>query len=156
MELQIIAVGTRLPAWVEQAYLDYAKRLPREFSLTLTQIPVAQRKGNKQTDKLKLLEAQAIQKKIVDGSYTLALDENGQQWNSLQWSQQLDKWLMHYPRVNLVIGGPDGIDSSLLRRAEKKIALGKMTLPHGLVRVVLIEQLYRAWTMLQGHPYHRA
>ena len=156
MDLQIIAVGNKMPNWVDQAYQDYAKRIPREIVITLTQIPVVSRKSNKAIEKLKKSEAQAIQNKITQGSHTLVLDEKGQQWSSLQWSQQLDKWLMYYPKVNLVIGGPDGLDSSFLQKQKQKIALGKMTLPHGLVRVVLIEQLYRAWTLLQGHPYHRA
>ncbi len=156
MELQIIAVGNRMPVWVDQAYQDYAKRLPREIVLTLSQVPVAQRKGNKSIDKLKQLEAQAIEKKIVKGSHTLVLDENGQQWSSQQWSKQLEIWLMSYPRINFVIGGPDGLEPSFLQQANQKIALGKMTMPHGLVRVALIEQLYRAWTLMQGHPYHRA
>lgn len=155
MEIQIITIANKMPAWVDTGYNDYARRLPRDIQLKLTTIPVPSRKGNAAIEKLKKQEADAIRKAIPRDSRTLALDENGRQWSSRDWSDRLKNWLMDSPRVNLVIGGPDGLDTGFAHEANDRISLGKMTLPHGLVRVVLAEQIYRAWSLLKGHPYHR-
>ena len=96
-----------------------------------------------------------MRERLKPGSLTLALDEHGRQWSTREWAQQLSDWQQEQNQVNFIIGGPDGLAPDLLQQADGKIALGKMTMPHGLVRVVLIEQLYRAWSLLQGHPYHR-
>ena len=155
MQIQIIAVGQKMPAWVDQAYQDYAKRLPRQQAVTLTCIATAARKTGHTVERLQQQEADKIREKIKPGSLTIALDEHGRQWTTREWAQQFDDWQQHQTQVNIIIGGPDGLAPDLLQQARYRIALGKMTLPHGLVRVVLIEQLYRAWSLLQGHPYHR-
>jgi len=156
MQLQIIAVGQKMPAWVDQAYQDYAKRLPRQQAVELSLIATARRKSGGSVQQLQQQEAQRIQQKLKPGSRIMALDEHGMQWSTREWASQYRDWLQHYPHVTFMIGGPDGLDSTLLANAHQTIALGKMTLPHGLARVVLIEQIYRAWSVVEGHPYHRS
>ena len=155
MNIQIIAVGQKMPAWVDQAYQDYAKRLPRQQAVSLSQIATASRKSGQGVERLQQQEADKIRAKIKPGSLIIALDEHGRQWSTREWAQHFDDWQQDQAQVNFIIGGPDGLAADLLQQANHKIALGKMTMPHGLVRVVLIEQLYRAWSLLQGHPYHR-
>jgi 23S rRNA (pseudouridine1915-N3)-methyltransferase len=154
MKLQIIAVGQKMPGWVEQASNDYIKRLPTK-QLSLTCIATAQRKSGQTVQRLQQQEAEKIRSKIKPGSLNIALDEHGKQWTTQQWADQYREWLQYHPMVNFIIGGPDGLAPDILTLADKTIALGKMTLPHGLARVVLIEQLYRAWSVVEGHPYHR-
>ena len=155
MQIQIVSVGQKMPAWVDNACADYIKRMPRELPIQITSIPLAHRKNNDASKRPKQQESQQILKKLTPGSFNIALDEHGKQWSSIEWSQQLQHWMFEYPRVNLVIGGPDGLDNDCRVACSQAIALGRMTMPHALVRVVLVEQLYRAWTLLQGHPYHR-
>ncbi|MFT5549044.1 MAG: 23S rRNA (pseudouridine1915-N3)-methyltransferase [Gammaproteobacteria bacterium] len=155
MQIQIVSVGQKMPAWVDTVCADYIKRMPRELPIQITSIPLAHRKNNDVSKRPKQQESQQILKKLVPGSLNIALDEHGKQWSSIEWSQQLEHWMFEYPRVNLVIGGPDGLAEDCRAACAQTIALGRMTMPHALVRVVLVEQLYRAWTLLQGHPYHR-
>ena len=155
MQLQIITVGQKMPAWVESACADYLKRMPHELNIQLTGIALARRKDGKSVEQHKQQEASQIIKKIPRGSFSIALDERGKQWSSSEWSRQLRSWMQEHPRVNLIIGGPDGLADECREACAQTIALGAMTMPHALVRVVLIEQLYRAWTLLKGHPYHR-
>lgn len=155
MKIQIVAVGQKMPRWVDDAYHEYAKRLPRQQAITLSCIATASRYSGQTINRNQTQEAEKIRKKIKQGSLLIALDEKGKQWNTAEWALQYQKWKQHSPQVNFVIGGPDGLLPELLQQANQTIALGKMTLPHGLARVVLIEQLYRAWTVVEGHPYHR-
>jgi 23S rRNA (pseudouridine1915-N3)-methyltransferase len=155
MQVQIIAVGQKMPAWVDLACTDYLRRVPRELNIQLTHVPLAQRKGRVSAVQLRRQEAGLILKKISRGSLSIALDESGKQWSSLEWAEQLQYWMLEYSQVNLIIGGPDGLSEECQQACAQRIALGRMTMPHALVRVVLIEQIYRAWTLLQGHPYHR-
>ncbi len=155
MQLQIIAVGQKIPAWAENACADYLKRMPRELKIGVTSIASAHRKGRGSIEQFKRQEASHIMKKMPRGSFSIALDERGKQWSSKEWSQQLESWMREHPRVNLIIGGPDGLTDECRKACSQTIALGIMTMPHALVRVVLIEQIYRAWTLLNGHPYHR-
>ncbi len=160
MKVQIIAVGQKMPKWVDLAFDEYSKRLPKQQKVLLTTIPIAPRNMNHSVQKLQQIEAQKIEQKLTSsnklaGSLFIALDEHGKQWSTQDWSDQYRQWLNHHPQVNIVIGGPDGISPELLKKANQTIALGRMTLPHGLARVILMEQLYRAWTVIEGHPYHR-
>jgi len=144
-----------MPAWVDNAFDDYARRIPRQQNIRLELVPLASRKSGQIRTQLKQLEAEKICHRIKPGSYSIALDEKGRQWSTSDWVSQYRQWQQHHPQVNFIIGGPDGLDPALLKQVDRSIALGPMTMPHGLVRVVLIEQLYRAWSVLQGHPYHR-
>lgn len=143
-----------MPAWVDQASNDYLKRLPAK-QLNLSCIATAQRKSGHTIARLQQQEAEKIKTKIKTGSLNIALDEHGKQWSTQQWAEQYRDWLLYHPMVNFIIGGPDGLSPEILSMADRTIALGRMTLPHGLARVVLIEQLYRAWSVVEGHPYHR-
>lgn len=148
-------MGQKLPVWAETACADYLKRMPRELRISITSIALAQRKGGRSVEQLKRQEASQIIKKIPSGSFSICLDECGKHWSSHDWSLQLECWMREHPRVNLIIGGPDGLADDCRGACQRAVALGAMTMPHALVRVVLIEQLYRAWTLLNGHPYHR-
>ena len=155
MQIRIIAVGQKMPDWVESACDDYLKRMPREIDIQVCAIPLAQRRVKNSTENYRLQETAQIVKKIVPGSFNITLDEKGKQWSSNEWSQQLEHWMQHYSRVNLVIGGPDGLDEKCRADCQQTISLGRITMPHALARVVLIEQLYRAWSIVNRHPYHR-
>lgn len=155
MRLQIIAVGQKMPEWVDTAYAEYAKRMPGQQAVTLSEIPTASRKSGSSVERCQQQEAEKIEHKIKSGSFTIALDEHGKQWSTVQWAEQYRQWQQYHPQVNFVIGGPDGISPDLLKKTSQTISLGLLTLPHGLARVVLIEQLYRAWSVVEGHPYHR-
>lgn len=156
MKIHLIAVGTRMPAWVETAFADYAARLPRECSLQLTEIAPGQRGKNADIARAKRDEGEKILKAIPRGAYIIALDEHGEALPSTSWSDALKSWMQRGDDVCLLVGGPDGHAPEVLDRAHRKWALSKLTLPHALVRVLVAEQLYRAWSLLSNHPYHRA
>ncbi len=155
MQILLINVAQKLPAWVDQACNDYLKRLPREVSLQLVTIPLPARKSQQSPARQQQRETELILGKLAPGSLNIALDERGEQWSSADWSKNLQLWMFEFPRVNLVIGGPDGLSEACIKACRHRVSLGRMTMPHALVKVVLVEQLYRAWTILQGHPYHR-
>jgi 23S rRNA (pseudouridine1915-N3)-methyltransferase len=155
MQIQLINVAQKLPAWVDAACDDYLKRLPREMTLKIVTVPLAARKAKQSAHKLQQRESALIMDKLTPGSLNLALDERGEQWSSSDWSQNLQRWMFEFPRINLIIGGPDGLSQQCLECCHHRVSMGRMTMPHALVKVVLLEQLYRAWTILQGHPYHR-
>jgi len=155
MQIQIISIGQKMPAWVESGCADYLRRLPREIGVTIVTLPLAPKRSSNSAQRLKEIESRAIMARLTPGSFNIALDEHGNDWGSQKWSQQLQHWMLEYPRVNLIIGGPDGLSRECVQMCQQSVSLGKMTMPHALVRVVLVEQLYRAWTLSQGHPYHR-
>ena len=155
MRINVLAVGTRMPAWVEAGADNYIKRLPRHIDLQFTEIPAAPRTSGSTTAKIMAKEGDALLKAARDADYVIALDERGTHWTSRQLADQLQGWMNDYPRVALLVGGADGLDPRCLEAAQRSWSLSALTLPHPLVRVVLAEQIYRAWTLLQGHPYHR-
>lgn len=156
MKIHLIAVGTRMPDWVQTAYADYAGRMPRECRLELREIALAERGKNADIERLKRDEGEKILKAVPRGATLIALDERGESLGSEQWSQALAQWLQSGQDVCLAVGGPDGHAPEVLAAAARKWALSRLTLPHPLVRVLVAEQLYRAWTILSRHPYHRA
>ena len=156
MQLQIISIARKVPQWVEIACAEYVKRLPHNLAVQWTILPPAKRQTKKASiDRLKQQEAEQIRQKIQPYHYNLALHEKAKQWTSQEWSRQLEYWMQQYPVVNFIIGGADGLSDDMLQTAHQTISLGLMTMPHALVQVILIEQLYRAWSIYQGHPYHR-
>jgi 23S rRNA (pseudouridine1915-N3)-methyltransferase len=155
MRITVLAIGTRMPAWVNDGVSTYQKRLPRHIELTFKELPAAQRGGNSSSEKQKQKEGEQMLKALRDPVYTIALDERGESWSSPELAQQLELWLANHANVALLIGGADGLAESCRQRADHIWSLSSLTLPHALVRVVVAEQLYRAWTLLQGHPYHR-
>ncbi len=154
MKIRLIAVGQRPPEWVTDGFSDYARRLPREMPLDLVVVAPAARR-NAPKERIRELEAQRLLGQVGSRDWVVALDVGGKAWNTLQLAKKLDDWRMQGRDVAFLVGGADGLDPLCLRRADEVLSLSAMTLPHALVRVVLAEQLYRAWTILSGHPYHR-
>ena len=155
MQIQLINVAQKLPAWVEAGCSEYARRIPRELGLAQVTVPLASSKALQSAQRRRQREATQILSKLRPGSLNIALDDRGKDWSSAEWSSQLQRWMTDYSQVNLIIGGPDGLAAECLEACQLRVSLGRMTMPHALVKVVLLEQLYRAWTIYQGHPYHR-
>ena len=155
MRITTFAIGTRMPVWVNEGVANYQKRLPRHIELVFKELPAAQRGGKISPQKQKEKEGEQMLKALREPVYTVALDERGKSWSSTQLAQQLEHWLAQHQHVALLIGGADGLAESVRKRADHVWSLSSLTLPHALVRVVLAEQIYRAWTLTQGHPYHR-
>ena len=155
MHIRVLAVGGRQPAWVNTGFNDYAVRLPRHWRFALKELPAANR-GRRRAGEAKQVEGDAILAELAQAERMVALDERGKQPDSVVLARWLADWQTDGRDVCLVIGGPDGLSKSCLDRAERRWSLSNLTLPHGLVRVLLAEQLYRAWTLQTGHPYHRA
>lgn len=156
MKIHLIAVGTRMPAWIETGFADYAGRMPRECQLRLVEIPVAERGKNADIARLKQAEGEKILKALPRDASVIALDERGELLDSPAWGRELQGWLQSGRDTALLIGGPDGHAPEVLARADRQWSLSRLTLPHALVRVMVAEQLYRAWTLVTNHPYHRA
>lgn len=155
MKVRLLAVGTKMPGWVVEGIDTYRKRLPRDFSLEIEEIALGQRGKNADIAKARAQEAQRIGDKLRGDEYIVALEVKGKPWSTEQLAQEADAWRMSGRDVVLLVGGPDGLDPALSARADKAWSLSPLTLPHPLVRILLAEQLYRAWTLLVGHPYHR-
>jgi 23S rRNA (pseudouridine1915-N3)-methyltransferase len=154
MHIHVIAIGQRMPGWIQQGVDDYAKRLPPQFAFKILELPATKR-GSGDTRKAIEEEGERLLQAMPKGARIIALDERGQQWQTRDLAQALDDWTHDGRDVALLIGGADGHSEAVRRRAERLWSLSRLTLPHGLVRVVLTEQLYRAWSLLSGHPYHR-
>lgn len=155
MEIRLIAVGTRMPGWVEQGYNEYAKRMPPECRLQLTEIPAAKRGKNSDIPRLNRDEGQRMLAAIPKNSRTVALEVMGKPWSTEKLAKKLSGWLQEGDDIALLVGGPDGLSDECRRAAVEQWSLSPLTLPHPLVRIVLAEQIYRAWTVLKNHPYHR-
>lgn len=156
MQLLVAAVGKRMPAWVQQGWEEYARRFPRGLSLALKEIPLARRGANAALDVLRSAEGIALQGAVPAGFRQVALDQGGRQWSTAELAVELERWMHEEQGVCFMVGGPDGLAPDCLARADDQWSLSRLTLPHPMVRVVLAEQLYRAWTITQNHPYHRA
>lgn len=154
MRLRIVALGQRMPPWVTDAVTDYAKRLPRETAFELVELKPAARDRGRTVAQMLSEEARAITAACL-GATVVALDERGAAWTTRELADRLARWREDGRDVAFVIGSADGLDASVKTAASAVVALSAMTLPHGLVRVVLAEQLYRAASLLAGHPYHR-
>ena len=155
MRLRVIAVGTRMSGWVEAACTDYTRRLRGADAPLLVEVPVARRSGAGDAARAMATEAQRILALLGPREYAVALDERGRSFTTLQFGDWLAERRQAGDPVSFIIGGPDGLDQSVLQRAQLRWSLSALTFPHGLVRVLLAEQLYRASTLLAGHPYHR-
>jgi 23S rRNA (pseudouridine1915-N3)-methyltransferase len=154
VKLTVLAMGTRMPAWVEAGVGEYCKRLPPELKIDIRELPLANR-GNQSQARAVALESATIRGALKPRDRLVVLDVEGRSFSTEALAKRLEDWQMSGNNVSLVIGGPDGVEESLLREAELCWSLSPLTLPHPLVRVVLVEQLYRAWTINAGHPYHR-
>lgn len=155
MQVHIIAVGNRMPAWVEEGYLEYAKRLPPECVLTLHEIAAGKRGKNADIARLTRQEGEKMAALIPKGARVIALEVGGKAWSTEELSVRLESWMGEGRDVALLVGGPEGLEPGLSAAADQRWSLSPLTLPHPLVRIVLAEQIYRAWSILKGHPYHR-
>lgn len=154
MHIYILSVCGKAPTWVNEGFASYSKRLPKEISLTLKEIPAANRATNSIAKCLEI-EAKLLLAAIPKLSQVIALDERGALWDSLQLADKIKTWQMDNHLVCLLIGGPDGFHPSIHTHVHETWSLSKLTLPHALIRVILAEQIYRAFTILNKHPYHR-
>ena len=155
MQLQLVAVGTRQPSWINDGVETFARRMPKECSMEVTEIPAGQRNKSDSTARAVAAEELKILKAVADSAMVVALHEKGTPWSTRELATELNRWRLDYDQVALIIGGPDGLAPACLKRADRHWSLSNLTLPHGLVRILVAEQLYRAWTVIQGHPYHR-
>jgi 23S rRNA (pseudouridine1915-N3)-methyltransferase len=154
MKLLLVAVGQRQPAWADTAYADFAKRFPPEMRLELKAVK-AEPRGSKTAEQLMAAEASRIEAALPRGVRRVVLDEHGERVTTLALSARLQAWQRDGRDVALLIGGPDGLDASLKATGDETLRLSELTLPHAFVRVLLAEALYRAWTVMVNHPYHR-
>jgi 23S rRNA (pseudouridine1915-N3)-methyltransferase len=155
VRITVVAVGQRQPRWAEQAIEDFLQRLPAGFAVTIKEVRAETRSGQP-LERILAAEAERLRAAIPAGAVIVALDERGQDWTTARLAEQLGKWRDASESVAFLIGGPDGLALDIKRAARVQLRLSSLTLPHALARVLLVEQLYRAWSLLAGHPYHRA
>jgi 23S rRNA (pseudouridine1915-N3)-methyltransferase len=155
VKLTVLALGTRMPTWVERGIAEYGKRLPPEIKLLWRELPLAAR-GKSGNAQAVARETEAIRKALPAQDRVVVLDVLGQSFGTEKLAVKLADWQMSGMNYSIVIGGPDGVERSLQQQADLLWSLSPLTLPHPLVRVVLVEQLYRAWSINAGHPYHRS
>ena len=156
MRIRVIAVGTKMPAWVKQGVAEYHKRLPPELKLEIKELPLGQRGKGADLKRAIQTEGQQMLSAIGSGDTVVALDVLGKPWSTEKLAEELKSWQFEGNNISLLIGGPDGLAPECLARADKKWSLSALTMPHPIVRVLLTEQLYRAWTINSNHPYHRS
>jgi len=156
MRIHLIAVGQRMPGWVNTAYQDFARRLPGEYRLNLVELAAGKRGKNADIARAIADEGKRMLEALPKDCLVIALDEHGREWSTKDLTTQLADWSQGGRDVALLIGGADGLAAGVRQRADITWSLSNLTLPHALVRVVLAEQLYRAWSLMTNHPYHRA
>lgn len=155
MQIHLISIGNRMPSWVDQGYVEYAKRLPKACSLVLKEIPAGKRGKNADLARLVRDEGRRMLSAIPQNCHVIALDLAGKCGDTKGLSQSLKRWQMTGQDIALLIGGPEGLAPECLAVAGESWSLSPLTFPHPLVRVIVAEQIYRAWTILANHPYHR-
>lgn len=155
MKLLLVAVGTRMPSWVEAGFNDFAKRMPRELPVQLVEVKAEPRTTGKTVEAMMAAEAARIEAALPPRCRRLILDERGEDLSTRALARRLEAWQNEGDDVALIVGGPDGLDPALKSTAHETMRLSSLTLPHALVRVMLAEALYRAWSLSKNHPYHR-
>ena len=155
MRTRLVSVGERMPAWVADGFAEYRKRLSRELPLDLIEVPLGNRGAHRDPPRAMAAEGAAVLAALPKDCHVVALDGRGKPWSSEELARQLAAWRMQGRDLAIVIGGPDGHADDVLARAAQRWSLGPLTLPHMLVRLIVIEQLYRAASIVAGHPYHR-
>ena len=156
MQVTVIAVGHRMSGWIEDGFREYAKRMPSEWRFNLKELKPVERSGSKTPEMAMAAEAIKIRSTIPRGARVIALDERGKELSTRQLADSVKSWQQDGRDIVFIIGGADGLDPDLKKQADLQVRLSALTLPHGMVRVLLTEQLYRAATILQNHPYHRS
>lgn len=154
MHITVVAVGLRQPAWADEAVRDYLGRFPKDFTVVVKEVKAEPRAGQPAA-KLMQLEAERIRKAIPAGDIVVAMDEHGRDFTTMDFAKKVDGWKNEGCGVTFLIGGADGLDPKLKKGCRMMLRLSSMTLPHAFARVMLVEQIYRAWSILNNHPYHR-
>tara|TARA_B100000700_G_scaffold88342_2_gene99548 strand:+ start:1618 stop:2088 length:471 start_codon:yes stop_codon:yes gene_type:complete len=155
VQIQMLAVGNKMPAWVSSGFEEYQKRFPRDMSLDLIEITPQKRGKKAELGKIKNQEGEALLAAVPKGNRIVTLEVHGRPWTTPQLAQQMAGWQMDGRNVSLLIGGPEGLSDACLAAAEQRWSLSPLTLPHPIVRVIVAESLYRAWSLNNNHPYHR-
>ncbi len=156
MRIKLLALGEKMPAWVQEGVNEYQKRLTgSSVQLQVVELPIAKRTKTGSIDGWLAQEAKTVLSKLNEQDHLVILDVQSKLISTEELAQKMENWQQNTPNVAILIGGPDGIDDSIKRLAKEKISLSKMTFPHPIVRIIFAEQIYRAWTILQGHPYHK-
>ena len=155
MQIYVLAVGDKSPAWIEEGVAEYLSRMPHECKVKLITVATTKRTKNISIPQAQKREQTLLLKNSPNNSLRIALDERGKTWTTAVLASKLETWLQNTPIVTIYIGGPDGFTQDFLDRVDLVLSFSSLTMPHMLVRLVLVEQLYRAWTVIQGHPYHR-
>lgn len=155
MKIQLIAVGTKMPDWVEKGYLEYARRFPKEMQLELIEINAGKRGKNADIKRILKREGELTLDAIPKGNKTVTLEVTGKSWTTEQLADEMIKWQHDGRNISLLIGGPEGLAPECIQLSEQRWSLSALTLPHPLVRVIVAESLYRAFTLTINHPYHR-
>ena len=148
-------MGSKMPGWVQQGCAEYSKRLPKEFALEIKELGLASRSKATSTETVINAESDKLMGAVPTGHRVIVLDKSGKAWSTEQLAEQLSNWQMQGQSLAFLIGGPDGLSQACVRQADSVWSLSALTLPHPLVRIVLLEQLYRAWSLLNNHPYHK-
>ncbi|MGH8558138.1 MAG: 23S rRNA (pseudouridine(1915)-N(3))-methyltransferase RlmH [Methylococcales bacterium] len=155
MNIHLIALGARMPDWVQQGFQEYAKRMSGECRVRLVEVTIRKRTNSHDVQQAIRIEGEQMLKAIPAGAHRVALDVEGRQWSTEQLAEVLAKWMAMGKDIALLVGGPEGLAPECKAAARETWGLSKLTFPHPLVRIIVVEQLYRAWTMLRNHPYHR-
>jgi 23S rRNA (pseudouridine1915-N3)-methyltransferase len=155
MKFRLITITHKSPAWIQEGYAEYAKRLPPTCALELVEIAAEKRTANADLHRIMQREGEKMLGAIKPGHEVVALDVKGKSWSTAQLAQQLADWQQRGRHIDLLVGGPEGLAPACLQKAEVTWSLSPLTFPHILVKLIVAEQIYRAWSILQGHPYHR-
>jgi 23S rRNA (pseudouridine1915-N3)-methyltransferase len=156
MKFLIFAVGNKMPEWVEAGFKEYARRMPHEAAIELLELKPEKRGGGKKVEQLLDAEGARILAALPPKCRIVAMDERGRQWTTAKLADSITGWMRNGGDTAFIVGGADGLDASIKNLADEVLALSALTLPHGLVRILLAEQLYRAVSLIKRHPYHRA
>jgi len=155
MRVQIIAMGDRMPDWVQHGYKEYIKRIGAGLQIELLEISPEKRGKSADVQRIMQKEAERMRQSIPRGNFVIALDKEGKSWSTENLADKIANWQQDGTNVSLLIGGPEGMTPELLQQADARISLSAMTFPHPIVRIILAEQLYRAYSILSHHPYHK-
>ncbi len=155
MNIEVLAAGTKPPDWIATGIADYQKRLPRDWQFSFKDIPVSKRHKGEPVARAIQAEGEKMLAAMSSDSIVVSMDRGGQNWSTEQLAQNLDQWQQEASKIQILIGGPDGLAQECLAAANRSWSLSKLTFPHFLVRILLAEQVYRAWSVLNNHPYHK-
>lgn len=155
MRIKLISVGSKMPGWVEEGYKEYSRRLGQDIRLELVEIPLNRRSKGADVKRLQEKEAAQMLAAVGQGDLVVTMEIKGKAWSTEQLSDKMGDWLHSGRNVSLLVGGPEGLHPSCMAQADLRWSLSPLTLPHPMVRVIVAEQVYRAWSILQNHPYHK-